>query len=134
MEKALETAARQLQLATEAIGALRAEMATAPRTRGRGGDGEAAAPRGGRRGALLDAKTMRGGIFHFLKTSRTPLSTAELMTALVGGAKLQFRTPKEKTNFSTRISIAMRRYEQQGLVKTVGRAGKGRPIKWALAK
>ena len=136
IEKALASAAKQLQAASALMGSLNGNLATtatsarATKVRSENGVGR----KGGRRGALLDARTLRSGIFHFLQSTRTPLTTREIMDALVDGAHLQFKSAKDKTNFSTRISIAMRRYESQGVIKTVGKAAKGKPIRWALAK
>jgi hypothetical protein len=135
IEKALTSAARQLQAASALMGSLNGSLASAASARATKVRSENGVGRkGGRRGALLDARTLRSGIFHFLQSARTPLTTREIMDALVDGAHLQFKSAKDKTNFSTRISIAMRRYESQGVIKTVGKAAKGKPIRWALAK
>jgi hypothetical protein len=129
VEKALESAARQLIAAKDALASLRASGALQAGS----GSGRASS-RGGRRGELLDSKMLRAGIFHFLQKSPGAMTTAQIMSALIESARLKFSDAHQKTNFSTRISIAMRRYEAQGVVKTVGQAGKGKPIRWALVK
>jgi hypothetical protein len=123
VERALNAAARQLIAASQALSVIRAEARTSTTAR--------PAPRrapASRRAEVLDAETMRAGIFHFLE--QAPRTTRELMDAMIESARLQFRDGKQKNNFSIRIAIALRRYEGQGVVRVVGKE----PLRWALVR
>ena len=83
-----------------------------------------------RQGRLPVGEAARAGI-KALKQAGKELSTADIVAAVAKEHDLAFATPKDREDFASCITMAMRRYEKRGLVGSAP-AGKGNARLWRL--
>ena len=84
-----------------------------------------------RRESLLPRGAVSEACLQILR-QRQELSTPELTELIAGRHRVTFKTRKSRDDFGSCVLTALRRYEKQGLLESIGKRGTTKALSWRI--